>query len=203
MACGLRIGLTGGIGSGKSEASRYFAGLGVPVIDTDVIARELVESGQPALAEIVAVFGEDILDARGHLDRARLRRQVFADAEKRKKLENILHPRIRARAEALASQIDAPYCVLVIPLLVETARDYPIDRVMVIDTPVELQYQRSALRDGLSDREIKAVLEIQANRQQRLRAADDVVLNDGSVDELHAKIDDLHRFYLKHARSQS
>lgn len=203
MACGLRIGLTGGIGSGKSEASRYFAELGVPVIDTDVIARELVEPAQPALTEIVEAFGEEILDANGHLDRARLRQQVFADTEKRKELENILHPRIRARAEALATQLDAPYCVVVIPLLVEAARDYRIERVLVIDTPVELQYQRIALRDGLSDREIKAVLEIQADRQQRLRAADDVVLNDGSVDKLHAKIEDLHRFYLKHARSQS
>lgn len=203
MACGLRIGLTGGIGSGKSEASRYFAELGVPVIDTDVIARELVEPAQPALTEIVEAFGEEILDANGHLDRARLRQQVFADTEKRKELENILHPRIRARAEALATQLDAPYCVVVIPLLVEAARDYRIERVLVIDTPVELQYQRIALRDGLSDREIKAVLEIQADRQQRLRAADDVVLNDGSVDKLHAKIEDLHRFYLKPARSQS
>ncbi|MCO6414234.1 MAG: dephospho-CoA kinase [Thiogranum sp.] len=203
MACGLRIGLTGGIGSGKSEASRYFAEIGVPVIDTDVIARELVEPDQPALAEIATRFGDDVLDATGHLDRARLRQQVFADAEKRRQLESILHPRIRVRAEALANQIDAPYCVMVIPLLVETARDYPIDRILVIDTPVELQYQRLALRDGLSDREIKAVIEIQADRQQRLDAADDVVLNDGSVEQLHARIDELHRFYLKLAKSQS
>jgi dephospho-CoA kinase len=196
MTCGLRIGLTGGIGSGKSEASRCFAELGVPVIDTDVIARELVEPGQPALAEIVAVFGDAMLDASGHLDRARLRQKAFSDHQNRKKLEKILHPGIRARAEALAERTDAAYCVLVIPLLVETASDYPIDRVLVIDAPVELQYQRVALRDGLSDREIKAILETQADRQQRLQAADDVVLNDAGVDDLRARIVELHRFYL-------
>jgi dephospho-CoA kinase len=196
MACRLRIGLTGGIGSGKSEAARCFAELGAPVIDTDVIARELVEPGQPALAEIAAAFGESVLDTAGRLDRGKLRQQVFSDPEKRSTLEGILHPRIRARTETLAGQANAPYCIIVIPLLVETAGDYALDRVLVIDSPAELQYQRVALRDGLSDREIKAILDVQANRQQRLQAADDIVLNDGSVDELRTKIEALHRFYL-------
>ncbi len=152
--------------------------------------------GQPALSDIVAAFGTGIIDAAGNLDRARLRQQVFSDPDKRKKLESILHPLIRARAEALANEADAAYCVFVIPLLVETGADYALDRVLLIDTPVELQYDRVALRDGLSDSEIKAILESQADREQRLQAADDVVVNDGSIDDLRAKVDQLHRYYL-------
>jgi dephospho-CoA kinase len=195
MGCRLRVGLTGGIGSGKSEVSRYFRTLGVPVIDTDVIAREVVEPGQPALAEIASRFGSEILDRNGRLDRARLRECVFADPVQRRALEGILHPRIRQRAIETAAQSDAPYCILVIPLLLETGDDYPLDRILVVDTPVEQQYRRVALRDGLADREINAILAAQTSRAQRLAAADDVLVNDSDIPTLHKNIGILHQTY--------
>ena len=201
MPCAVRIGLTGGIGSGKTEVSRYFGTLGVPVIDTDIIARELVTRGQPALAEIAAEFGSGILDAQGDLDRAKLRGVVFADPARRRQLENILHPRIRDRAFALAEQCDAAYCIIVIPLLVESGQDYPLDRILVVDVPTEVQYRRVARRDGISREQIASVLVAQADRATRLRAADDVIVNDGDMNALHRKIDALHQRYLKLASS--
>jgi len=201
MPCAVRIGLTGGIGSGKTEVSRYFASLGVPVIDTDTIAHELVARGQPALAEITAEFGDGILDEHGNLDRAKLRCIVFADPAQRRRLEQILHPRIRDNAIALSEQCEAAYCILVIPLLVESGRDYPLDRILVVDTPVELQYRRIAGRDGMSREQIASILAAQADRETRLRAADDVIVNDGDIDELHRKIDGLHQRYLELAFS--
>ena len=201
MPCAVRIGLTGGIGSGKTEVSRYFGTLGVPVIDTDVIARELVTHGQPALAEIAAEFGRGILDAQGNLDRGKLRSIVFADPARRRQLENILHPRIRDQALALSEQCDAAYCIIVIPLLLESGQDYPLDRILVVDVPTELQYRRVARRDGISRAQIASILAAQANRATRLRAADDVIVNDGDIDALHRKIDALHEHYLKLASS--
>jgi dephospho-CoA kinase len=200
MGQALRIGLTGGIGSGKSEASREFARLGVPVIDTDVIARELVRPGQPALAEIVARFGAEMLDENGNLDRIRLRKTVFSEPGLRKQLEAILHPRIRDRAVALTKQAEGPYCILVIPLLLETSGDYPLDRILVIDSPTELQVERIAARDGLSrdglsEGEIKTVIEMQASRAQRLAIADDIIVNDSSPEYLRSEIERLHRLY--------
>ncbi len=195
MSRALRIGLTGGIGSGKSAASREFARLGVTVIDTDLIARELVQPGQPALNEIVTHFGAEIVDKKGTLDRTRLRETVFSDPGQRRQLEAILHPRIRDRAMTLAQQAEAPYCVLVIPLLAETSGDYPLDRILVIDTPRERQLERVAARDGLPESEIAAVLATQASREQRLAIADDVVVNDSSPEHLRSEIERLHRFY--------
>lgn len=191
----LRIGLTGGIGSGKSTVCGYFADLGVSVIDTDLIARALVEPGRPALQEIVTSFGEAVLDTNGCLDRARLRRMIFANAELRRQLENILHPRIRTAALARAEQTNGPYCVLAIPLLVETGQDYLLDRVLVIDTPVELQLERVTARDRLSEAEVRAILASQASRQQRLAVADDVISNDADLDSLRAQTTRLHTFY--------
>jgi dephospho-CoA kinase len=201
MPCAVRIGLTGGIGSGKTEVSRYFATLGVPVIDTDTIAHELVARGQPALAEIAAQFGDEILDQHGNLDRAKLSGIVFADPGRRRQLEQILHPRIRDKAIALSEQCEAAYCIIVIPLLVESGRDYPLDRILVVDIPVELQYQRIARRDGISREQIASILAAQADRDTRLRAADDIVVNDGNIEGLHRKIDALHQRYLKLALS--
>lgn len=197
MSRALRVGLTGGIGSGKSEACREFARLGVTVIDTDLIARELVRPGQQALAEIVAHFGAEMLDENGNLDRTRLRKTVFSDPDLRRQLEAILHPRIRERAVALTEQVKGPYCVLVIPLLVETTGDYPLDRILVIDTPRELQMERIAARDGLSESEIEAILETQTSREQRLAIADDVVVNATSPEYLRSEIERLHRLYSK------
>lgn len=201
MGCKLRIALTGGIGSGKSEVARRFAELGTPIIDTDIIARELVEPGEPALQEIVALFGGDILDPGGHLDRSGLRKRIYADTGKRQQLEAILHPRIKESAVTQTDQLDAPYCLLVIPLLLEAGRNYPVDRILVVDTPPELQYQRVAVRDGLSDHEIAAILATQVERQQRLAAADDVILNEGSMEALQSQVNDLHLLYLALAGS--
>ena len=203
MQRALRIGLTGGIGSGKSEASREFSRLGATIVDTDLIARELVEPGQAALSEISAAFGVEIIDENGRLDRTRLRQAVFSNPEQRKKLEGILHPRIRERAIALAELAETPYCILVIPLLVETARDYPLDRILVIDSPTELQYERVAVRDSVSTDQIDAIVASQANRQERLEVADDVVVNDRDLDYLRKEIQRLHHFYLQLAGQEN
>lgn len=203
MPCAVRIGLTGGIGSGKTEASRRFAALGIPVIDTDVIAHELVARGQPALTEIAARFGDSVLDEQGELERSRLASIVFGDPARRRQLENILHPRIRDRAIALSQQYDAAYCLIVIPLLVERGHDYPLDRILVIDAPEELQYQRITSRDGASRDQITAILAAQSDRQSRLEAADDVIVNDGDIVQLHRNIDRLHQRYLRLASSDN
>jgi dephospho-CoA kinase len=197
MPCALRVGLTGGIGSGKSEAARQFARLGATVIDTDSIARELVEPGQSALAEIVDRFGTKVITSEGKLDRSRLRQQVFADPTQRRRLEAILHPRIRARALQLAKGADTPYCILVIPLLVETSADYRLHRILLIDCPEDVQRQRIRTRDHLRGHEIDAILAAQASRAQRQAAADDIVVNDKQLPELQVEIERLHRHYLQ------
>jgi len=200
MGGGLRVGLTGGIGSGKSEVARLFAELGAPVIDTDVIARELVEPGQPALQEITDTFGSDILDADGRLDRAQLRARVFEDPEKRRRLEAILHPRIRARALELADAADTPYCLLVIPLLVETGNDYPLDRVLVVDAPEATRIARVEARDALPPEQIRSILASQASREQRLAIADDVIVNNAGLDQLRNAVERLDQQYRQAAR---
>jgi dephospho-CoA kinase len=202
MSRALCIGLTGGIGSGKTVASREFSRLGATVIDTDLIARELVEPGQAALSEIITSFGEQLIDESGRLDRSQLRQAAFCNPEQRKKLERILHPRILERATTLANQARRPYCVLVIPLLVESALDFPLDRILVIDAPQELQYQRVAARDAVTTSEIDAILATQASREKRLDVADDVVVNDSDLEQLHNEIERLHHFYLRLARGQ-
>lgn len=209
MSCQLRIGLTGGIGSGKSEVSRLFAECGAAVIDTDVISRELVEPGQPALQDVIHIFGPGVLNSEGRLNREQLRAQVFADPGKRHQLEAILHPRIRDRALELADAAESPYCILVIPLLVETGtvrpgtgregrmgdNDYLLDRVLVVDTPTEKQIERVAVRDYLSRQDIEAILSSQSDRGGRLAIADDIILNDSSLDHLEAEVMRLDRQY--------
>jgi len=195
----LRIGLTGGIGSGKSAAADEFSRLGIEIIDTDLIARELVEPGQPALAEIVSLFGDNILDQQQRLDRNKLRQRVFSDQSSRNKLESILHPRIRQRAIDQATRASSPYCILVIPLLLETGNDYPLDRILVIDTPIELQRQRIAARDTLSDSDIDAILAAQVSREERLAVADDRISNEGCLASLHKQVERLHHRYLEAA----
>ena len=192
----LRIGLTGGIGSGKTAASDHFARLGADVIDTDLLSRELVEPGQPALAEIAAEFGRPMLTADGRLDRAALRDRVFGDPAARTRLEGILHPRIRATMLARAEQSRAPYVVFVIPLLLETGQQALVDRVLLIDVPEELQRSRVAARDGADAAQIDAILRAQTDRKTRLQHADDVICNDGDINKLHTAIEDLHREYL-------
>jgi len=191
----LIVGLTGGIGSGKSTVAHLFAELGVPVVDADRIARDLVAPGQPALEAIAREFGAHVIDAEGRLKRDALRRIVFAEPGRRKALEAILHPRIKEAMRQRLAQMDGPYCIAVIPLLVETGQRDLVHRILVIDTPTALQYERVRRRDGLSDEEIGAIIRSQAGPQERLAAADDVVSNAGGLDDLKHAVNELHRYY--------
>lgn len=192
----LVIGLTGGIGSGKSTCAALFSELGVPVIDADELAHALVAPGEPALADIIAEFGPEYLAADGTLDRGRLRQLVFAEPASRHRLEAILHPLIIININRLIESVQAPYCIVSIPLLLETGQSDLVDRILVIDVPEALQLSRTAARDRLAVDEIRPVLETQANRSTRLAAADDVISNTGSLDELAAKVQALHEEYL-------
>lgn len=195
-----RVGLTGGIGSGKSTVAQYFSALGVPVIDADEIAHELVAPGAPALARITQVFGGGVLEAGGALDRAALRRIVFADAARRKQLEAILHPLIRTEMEGRVARLTAAYCVLCVPLLLETGRAREVERVLVVDAPHALQYQRLMAR-GLGVAEIAAILRAQAGWRERLAAAHDVIENDRDLEHVEKRVRALHESYLQLARA--
>jgi len=196
----LTIGLTGGIGSGKSTVANLFNALGVPVYDTDIIARELVEPGQPALEEIIAAFGKDIIDANGHLDRQKLKQRIFASDEERDKLEAILHPRIRDSLLTKINNCTAPYCIAVIPLLVEKNWQMVVDRVLLVDVSEETQIRRTQQRDQLTEPAIKRIIANQATRAQRLAVADDVIDNDTTPDKLQTEIQQLHEKYTKLSR---
>lgn len=192
----LVVGLTGGIGSGKTAVSDAFARRGAAVIDTDLIARELVEPGRPALAEIRARFGAEILTDDGRLDRRRLRELIFTDPQARTDLETILHPRIDATVRERLAAVDTPYAIVVIPLLTETGRrrDY-LDRVLVVDVPERLQIERVTARDRVSEAQARQALAAQAGRAERLALADDVIHNDASLAALDRQIDALHQSY--------
>lgn len=194
------VGLTGGIASGKSTVATMFAELGVPVIDTDVIAREVVSPGSPALQEIVDVFGPSVLQADGTLDRLAMRRIVFADDEKRRTLESILHPRIRDEAFRRAGQADAPYVMIVVPLLVESPMKAAMDRILVVDCSEETQLARLLARDAEDEAQARRIMATQASREQRLAIADDVILNDGDREESRKAAVRLHQTYLEMAR---
>jgi len=200
-AAPFRVALTGGIASGKSTVADLFAAHGVPVIDTDVIAREVVEPGRPALALVAEAFGADVLDAAGHLDRKRMRERIFADPAAKRRLEAILHPAIRAEMERQSQAAGGPYQLLVIPLFAEGGRRDHVDRVLLVDVPEELQVERVMLRDGVSHGQAMASLNAQATRAQRLAVADDVLPNTGRVDDLRERVGELHRLYLELAAS--
>ena len=192
----LTVGLTGGIGSGKTAVSDRFARHGVPVIDTDLIARELVEPGQAALADIVTEFGPSCLDGDGRLHRARLRERVFSDPAGRRRLEAILHPRIRAVArERIAALTATPYCLVVIPLLAETGMTDLVDRVLVVDAPEAEQVRRVMARDRIDAIQARAILAAQTQRDARLALADDILENGGALVELDRRIAALHQQY--------
>jgi dephospho-CoA kinase len=192
-----RIGLTGGVASGKSTVANLFSALGVPVLDADLIAREVIAPGSALLAQLFAQFGQDLRDADGTLDRAALRRLVFADASRRRELETLMHPAIRARMDQLALQADGPYQLHVVPLLVETGAAGRYQRVLVVDCPESLQWQRLRARDGLDEAQARAMLAAQASRAARLQAADDVIANDGPLAALAPQVQALHARYLE------
>jgi len=200
-AAGLTIGLTGGVASGKSTASRAFGALGVPLLNADEVARDVVAKGSPGLARIREQFGAGFLTAAGDLDRPKMRAHVFGDAQARHALERITHPAIRERMTAWRDAQTAPYCVLDVPILIESGMDALVDRILVIDSPEELQVARLRERDRLGDELARQMLAAQAGRQERLARANDVIANTGTVAQLCAAAGRLHEFYLELARS--
>lgn len=188
--------LTGGIASGKSECARRFATLGASVVDADVVARELVAPGMPALDEIAAAFGAHMLDSSGSLERAEMRALVFGDAEARRKLEAILHPRVRAELRTRAETVTGPYALLVVPLYVESGGYDFVDRVCVVDLPRDVQLARAIARDRIAPSLAEAMLDAQASREQRLAIANDVIDNGGGLDALRAQVISLHQSYI-------
>jgi dephospho-CoA kinase len=200
----LRVGLTGGIGSGKSTVARLLAERGAFVVDADTLAREVVEPGTPGLAEVVLAFGPDVLDTTGALDRTALGRRVFGDAQARERLEAIIHPRVRAGAAEMAG--DAPADAVVvhdIPLLVETGQSDDFDLVVVVDCPTDVQVERLTGGRSMSVDEANARIGAQADRAERLAAADVVVSNDGSLDDLRTAVDALWERLTAEARGRS
>ncbi|OUD14121.1 dephospho-CoA kinase [Thioflexithrix psekupsensis] len=193
----LKIGLTGGIACGKTTVSDLFAGYDVPIIDADVVAHALVQPGQRGLQGIVARFGDEILHNDGTLNRAKLRAIVFADVVQRRGLENLLHPLIRQAMQQQLTDlpVETPYCVLSIPLLLETQQTDWVDRVLVVDCNEAQQHARLALRSGLSAVEIEQMLAAQVSRQARLAAAHDVIDNSGDVQMLSVRVAQLHQYY--------
>lgn len=197
------VGLTGGAASGKSEAARMFAALGVPVVDADELAREAVAPGSAGLERVVAAFGPDVLDAGGALDRAAMRRRVFASAADRHRLEAIVHPEVRRRLAERLAALDAPYAVVMAPLLVESGLADEMDRVLVIDCPEALQIERLMARDGENAAGARRMLAAQAPRGERLAAADDVIVNDATPERLGERVRALHARYLEAAQGKT
>lgn len=192
------VGLTGGIASGKSEVTRRFEALGIEIADADLVAREVVAPGSPALRQIAGLFGPQVLLADGNLDRAQLRQHVFASQEARRALEAITHPAIRARLQALCSAARSPYAIAAIPLLAEAGgrQQYPwLDRIMVVDAPASLQHSRLMLRDGIDAGLADRMIAAQATREQRKALADDLITNDGHPDHLQTRVEELDRLY--------
>lgn len=196
MSRPLVIGVTGGIGSGKSTVCAMFAEFGIPVIDTDQVAREVVVPGSEGLSAVVAVFGSGILTPQGELDRAALRKLVFQNPALRVQLEQILHPRIRARVAAHIAKVTTPYCLVGIPLLSDRKSQSYLDRVLVVDCPEEVQESRVMQRDGLTREEVVAIMKTQATRAQRRALADEVIVNGGDLHAVRAEVVQLHQRYL-------
>jgi dephospho-CoA kinase len=195
------VGLTGGIGSGKSVASSMFAELGAAVVDTDEISRALTAPGGAAIRPIRESFGPEYVAADGGLDRARMRNLVFGDADAKRRLEGILHPRIRDRMRADVAAARQPYVIAVIPVLFETGVCLDLlQRVLVVDCEESEQVRRASARSGLSAQEVRSIMAAQLPRAERLKRADDVLVNDGSIEALRSRVAGLHARYLKLAR---
>lgn len=199
----LLIALTGGIGSGKTTVSELFKSKSIPIIDTDIIAREIVEQGKPAYIEIIKTFGEDIVDKNNNINRLILRELIFSSEEKRLQLENILHPLIWSEVKAqlsLLAEKNYPYCIVVVPLLLENiSRNKPVefDRILIVDAEEDIQIKRTVKRDNSSVLQIKEIMKTQVSRQVRIDAADDIILNTDNLDSLYNQVNQLHKKYLE------
>ena len=192
------VAITGGVASGKSTVDALFRTRGVVVADADIAARDAVAPGSDGLAEVVAEFGTGVLDATGQLDRPAMRRRVFADADARKRLEGIIHPRVRELLHGACEKADSPYAIAAVPLLAEGGgrKAYPwLQRILVVDVPEAVQLQRLLRRDGIDELLARRMIEVQATRRQRLAIADDVLVNDGGLDGLGDKVAALDRLY--------
>lgn len=196
------IGLTGGIGSGKSAAAKIFRELGVAIVDADTLAREVVEPGQPALQDIAAHFGKTILTSEGELDRAALRTIVFSNSEEKSWLENLLHPLIAELIQQRLNAAGSPYAILESPLLLETEQHKLVQRVLVIDVSKETQLARAVARDGSDAEAIKSIIASQIDRAARIQHADDLVSNEGDFEQLRESIEALHYKYMEMATAQ-
>ncbi len=196
----LKIGLTGGIGCGKSTVAYYFAELGITVIDADVISHRITAAGSEAYNKIVDKFSTEVLQQNGELDRRYLRDLIFQDADAKKWLEKLLHPVIMQEMLILAEKAESPYCVLVIPLLLECDLQDSVDMILVVDAPEDMQIQRDMERDNITQTEVEAIMATQVSREQRLAAANDVIVNDGSASELKTHVKKLHEKYLEYGK---
>jgi len=198
----LKVGMTGGIASGKTQATKFFTQLGCQIIDADVVARQLVEIGTPAWQAIVTHFGVSILKTDRCIDRQRLGRIIFTQAEEKKWLEELLHPEVRKTIiQRIEKEIDTPYCIIVIPLLAENLPNPLINRILVIDTEEKNQLHRAMQRDGTDKDTVKAIMATQASRQQRLAIADDIIENNTSSADLQVAVQKMHNFYLRLAEN--
>lgn len=197
------VGLTGGIGSGKSAATDYFQELGIDIVDADLVARTVVQPSTPALEQITQHFGSKILQENGELDRAALRQRIFSSPDEKQWLEDLLHPLIRETIEQELLAATSPYVILSAPLLVEGGLYKRCNRTLIIDVPETLQIERTHLRDNNTDEQIQRIIQSQASREQRLQAADDVIDNSGALSDLKQQVSTLHKQYLEYARQES
>jgi len=190
------VGLTGGIGSGKTAVSDLFQDLGITIVDADVASRVVVEKGREELNKIAEHFGEDILTSNGELDRAKLREVIFKSEDDKLWLESLLHPAIASQIQKELDSCSSPYTILVSPLLLETDQKNFCSTVLVVDVPVETQIERTSKRDNVSEEQIKSIIASQIDRDSRLEQADEVILNDGSIESLERKVLELHKKFL-------
>jgi dephospho-CoA kinase len=197
----LVIGLTGSIGSGKSTVANLFAAHDVPVIDADIVAREVTQPHTPAFNEIVIRYGNQIIQADGSLDRASLRKIIFTQPEERQWLEALLHPIILQRMQDDIAKLNTHYCLAVIPLLFETDATAFIQRVLVVDAPEKVQLERASLRDKATHEHIQSIIKTQISREERLARANDIIINTGTLAELASQVEKLHQLYLKMAQN--
>ena len=190
------IGLTGGIGSGKTAVSDAFQDLGITIVDADLASRIVVQKGKPSLKKIAEHFGNDILNENSELDRAKLREIIFNSDEEKNWLESLLHPAIANQIQDELKTSSSPYTILVSPLLLETNQKEFCDKVLVVDVPVELQVERTLKRDQVSEGQVKSIIKAQISRKNRLEFADEVIVNDGSLEELHSTVMKFHQKFI-------